>query len=671
MTPDPLLSRIGEALLERDRDRRPRWYSDPVLFATECLEWPEGQALTAYQGEILAALVEHRRVAVRSPHGAGKSALCALVILWFALSRDLALEDWKVLTTAGSWRQLVAYLWPEIALWSRRFRWDVIGRPPFDPRTELMLTTLRLSHGQAFAGASDDPQLLEGMHSDQVLVVFDEAKSIVAGTWEAMEGALAGQGTSLALAVSTPGSPSGVFFDIHSRKLGYEDWAVRHVTFEEAIAADRISATWASARRRQWGEASAVFKNRVEGLFASSDEDSVIALPWIEQANDRWQGWKDSTEDPGPVTVAGVDVARMGADQTVVALRHQDIVTELRRSHHEDTMATAGRVVGVLEANPGARAVVDVIGLGSGVVDRLRELGFKRTVAFNASSGTTRKDRSGELGFVNTRSAAWWWLREQLDPTFEPVLALPPDDLLIGDLSAPRYSVTSSGKIQVESKDEIRKRLGRSTDSGDAVVQACFDAARGAGAGWMEYFQQQTAEDKEKPPAPARRPAILPLSDFLLGRGVPISRVDLSARPPLLRARGALRRLRAMRRSPLCRRRLPSLRARGSGVMARHRGRSFRRQNPLRLWKAEAVPLSIPVLPERYLEAGELLAAYVGGDEKSFYRIAEKLRPDVVIALLEGTRVCLELLAEDHGWSLQQAAEVYRNGAEAAAEARQ
>ena len=87
--------------------------------------------------------------------------------------------------------------------------------------------------------------------------------------------------------------------------------------------------------------------------------------------------------------------------------------------------------------------------------------------------------------------------------------------------------MTSSGKIQIESKDEIRKRLGRSTDSGDAVVQACFDAARGAGAGWMEYFRQQTAEDKERPPGP---PAILPLADFLAGRGVPISKVDLCAR---------------------------------------------------------------------------------------------------------------------------------------------
>ena len=146
-----------------DRDTRPSWYGDPVAFAVECVHWPEGQSLAPYQAEIMRAVPENRRVSARGPHGLGKSALAALLILWFALSRELAGEDWKILTTAGGYRQLTVYLWPEVALWARRIRWDVIGREPFDPRSELMLTVLRLKHGQAFAGASDDPALLEGM----------------------------------------------------------------------------------------------------------------------------------------------------------------------------------------------------------------------------------------------------------------------------------------------------------------------------------------------------------------------------------------------------------------------------------------------------------------------------------------------------------------------------
>jgi len=518
MVPDDAwLSRVAEQLLEKDRDKRPSWYNDPAAFAVECVEWPEGQALTDYQAEIMRALLEHRRVAVRSPHGAGKSALCALVVLWFALSRDLAGRDWKVLTTASAWRQLERYLWPELTMWSKRLRWEIIGRAPFDPRTELFHTMLRLESGVAFAGASDDPALLEGMHADSVLLVLDEAKAIAAPTWEAVEGALSGQGDAFALAVSTPGSPSGVFFDLHSRKLGYEDWTCFHVTLEDAIASRRIAPSWAAARARQWGQNSAVFKNRVLGEFASSDEDSTIPLEWIEASVDRWEQWKASGEDAGPVTVVGVDVARMGVDSTVLALRAGDIITELRRYSHAATTETTGRVVAVLESHPGAKAVVDVIGVGGGVVDMLREQNYKRTVAFNASAGTARKDRSGELGFVNTRASSWWALREALDPAFDPTIALPPDDELIGDLSAPRYLVTSAGKIQVESKDEIRKRLGRSTDAGDAVVQACFDTQRGIGSQFLDWMLAKKAAQDAAPPTPDQPSQMVQLQAAVLG----------------------------------------------------------------------------------------------------------------------------------------------------------
>jgi len=503
MVPDDAwLSRVAQQLLEKDRDKRPSWYNDPAEFVRTCIMWEDGESPASYQLEILSALPEHRRVSCRGPHALGKTALASWALLWFGLSRELAQEDWRVMSTAGSWRQLTSFMWPEVAQWARRLRWDAIGREPFS-RDELMLTSLRLAHGQAFAGASDNAELLEGLHSSQVLVLFDESKSIPAPVWESLEGALAGRGTALALATSTPGSPAGTFYDIHSRKVGYEDWACFHVRLEDAISAGRIAPSWAAARARQWGVTSAVYKNRVEGEFASSDEDSTIPLEWIEAAVDRWEQWKASGEDAGPVAVVGVDVARMGADSTVLALRAGDIITELRRYSHAATTETTGRVVAVLESHPGAKAVVDVIGVGAGVTDMLREQGYKRTVAFNASAGTARKDRSGELGFINARASAWWALREALDPAFDPTIALPPDDELIGDLSAPRYLVTSAGKIQVESKDEIRKRLGRSTDAGDAVVQACFDAQRGIGSQFLDWMLAKKAAQDVAPPTPS------------------------------------------------------------------------------------------------------------------------------------------------------------------------
>ena len=164
----------------------------------------------------------------------------------------------------------------------------------------------------------------------------------------------------------------------------------------------------------------------------------------------------------------------VGGDRTVLALRYGDMIAELRSSAKEETMACVGRVSGLLTAHAGAYCVVDVIGIGAGVVSRLREQfpAGARIEAFNAAERSDAKDRSGELGFANKRAAAWWHLRELLDPAYGAAIALPPDDTLTGDLTAPHWHVQSGGKILIESKDDIRGRIGRSTDAGDAVVQA-------------------------------------------------------------------------------------------------------------------------------------------------------------------------------------------------------
>ena len=358
---------------------------------------------------------------------------------------------------------------PELRLWSRRVLWDVVGRRPFDAN-EMHSLKLTLSHGEAFAAASDDPALLEGMHADSVLLLMDEAKSIVPATWEAVEGALSGTGEALALAVSTPGPPSGTFHAIHTRKPGLEDWWVRHVTLDEAVAAGRISPEWAEQRARQWGVASAVYQNRVLGEFHASDEDSCIPLAWIELATERWREWDDAGRPQGDApAVLGVDVARAGGDKTVIATRVGDVVESLDRHDVPDLMAVTGFTAAKLGGD--ATAVIDCVGLGAGVLDRLREQ-KKNVVGFNASARSTARDRSGELSFLNQRSESWWRMREALDPSNDARLCLPPDDGLVGDLCAPRWKVNSTGKIQIESKDDLRRRIGRSTDAADAVIMS-------------------------------------------------------------------------------------------------------------------------------------------------------------------------------------------------------
>lgn len=447
------------------------WHDDPVGFAQECIDWPADAHLTGYQAKILSALAAEHRVAVRSLHGAGKTTTAALTALWFAITRDAAGEDWKCVTTAGAWRQLERYLWPEVHLWARRIRWDQVGRAPFDTRTELLGITLKLIHGQAFAAASDDPQLLEGAHADQLLLILDESKAISSGVFDAVEGAMSGTGQTFALATSTPGAPVGRFYEIHQRRPGLTDWHTFHVTLSDAIEAGRVSKAWADQRALQWGRESAVYQNRVLGEFASSDEDGVIPLAWVEAAIERYRTWAEGgSPQPTGRLIVGVDVARSGTDQTALALRRGQVVERLERHRLADTMATTGHVAAKL-SEAASLAVVDVIGIGAGVVDRLREQSLHVT-AFNASERSTRRDRIGELGFVNRRSEGWWHLRELLDPAAGATVALPDDDELIGDLCSPKWRINSSGRIQVEGKDDIRKRLGRSTDVGDAVVMA-------------------------------------------------------------------------------------------------------------------------------------------------------------------------------------------------------
>jgi hypothetical protein len=464
-----LLSLLAHELADEAAKARLRRYrDDPACFVLECLKWNDGEGPTPYQLEVLRELPEYKRVALRGPHGLGKTALAAWIVLWFALTRDaMPAGDWKAVTAASAWRQLSHYLWPEIHKWSRRLRWDVLGRNPFDGRTELLQLMLKLDHGEAFAAASDKPDLIEGAHADRLLYVFDEAKSIPSPTWDAAEGALA-SGDCYALAISTPGEPQGRFFDIQTRRPGYEDWMVRHATLQECIAAGRVSPEWAEQRRVQWGEGSAVYQDRVLGQFASSDADGVIPLTWVEAPNERWL----ETEKAGGwvgFSCVGVDVGR-GGDATVLALRNGDAIQELRRYVEANTMATTGHVVAVLRAGGGS-AVVDVVGIGAGVVDKLREDKWQ-VEAFNAGEATEWKDVSGELQFANKRSAAWWNLREMLQPGGKRQVALLPDDLLVGDLTAPHWRMTSGGRVLIESKEDIRRRLGRSTDTGDAVVQA-------------------------------------------------------------------------------------------------------------------------------------------------------------------------------------------------------
>lgn len=422
-----------------------------------------------------------RKIAYRGPHGIGKTVLAALIVLWAGSVSN----DCKIPTTAGSWRQLTKFLWPEIHKWETRTNWKKIGMQPEILRREAKFSPT----SEAFGVACTNPATIEGAHAQRIVYVYDESKAIPPATWEASEGAFSTIGDHLQVALSTPGEASGVFYSICSRQKGYEEWTNVYVSPRDAIRAGRMSLEWAKNCRQKWGAQNPVYKNRVWGLFAEQATDSVIPLSWIEAAIQRWHMWYDDMSENGHIgddeknkntpgkKVLGVDVSRGGADRTAMAYRKGKILTHFDYYHADetrDTMVTVGRTH--IAMGDGI-ARVDVIGIGAGVVDRLREVveDENKVVAVNAGAGCENTDRSGELNFVNIRSAMWWCMRELLDPQYNEEIALPDDPELIGDLCTPKYKPTSNGKILIESKVDIKKRIGRSTDSGDACIHAFFD----------------------------------------------------------------------------------------------------------------------------------------------------------------------------------------------------
>ena len=454
-----------------------RYESDPVGFVQNHLRFDAGEHPADYQLDALRSLVEHDRVALRGPRGLGKSSTAAWAILWWSLVWD-GRTDWKIITTASVWRQLTSFLWPEVHKWAARVR-DVPGRAGFSDN-ELMLTSLRLTTGEAQAIASNNAELMEGAHASKLLYIFDESKIIPRDVWDSVEGAFASGGGKW-LALSTPGVPSGKFYEIMSGQA--QGWHRIRVTMEEAVAAGRVDAEWVKARQSDWAETDPRYQQYVLGEFAADDEAGIIPLSWVEAAVSRWREWDDSGRDgkgvPAKVTGIAWDVGggAEGGDASVIAIvydyRYVGELIKIPTATDESvsTMELTGRIAQLLKMYSPEWAIGDGIGIGAGVIHRLRELGFN-VHAFIAGASTNLKDRSGLMGYANCRAAGWYCLRDMLDPVDGVGIALPPDDELVGDLTAPQDGgVTSRGDRLVEKKDSIRRRLGRSTDCGDAVMQ--------------------------------------------------------------------------------------------------------------------------------------------------------------------------------------------------------
>lgn len=463
-----------------NRAAHERYFAHPAAFLTECVTMPPGREFAPYQLDSLEDLAEHGRLALRGPRGLGKTTTAAGAVHWFARTRDALGMDWKVLITAGVWRHLYRALWPEVHKWAPRFGGIYV---PLRPDRELLKASIQLPNGQAFGAVAKNPDMIESAHADQLLIVIEEAKSVPESIWDALEGSLTGEEGQFVLAGSTPGAPAGRFYQIHQGRV--PGWRARHVTKEEAVAAGRVSVESIARREQYWGTDSALYRQQVLGEFAADDESAVIPLSWVEAAMERWSAWRDEEGRPALDGAPGysVDVATTGADSSVIARRVGIHIPELVYTRGNSVMGVTAKVQGTVRKGHAKTApvIVDSIGVGSGVASRLEELGY-RVVRYTGSAKTNRRTEDREFGFANVRAAAYWHLRELLDPERGPGIMLPPHEQLTADLTTPKVLEPLTGlppKIRIEKKEDLVKRLGRSPDYGDAVVMAYWlDAER-------------------------------------------------------------------------------------------------------------------------------------------------------------------------------------------------
>ena len=267
---------------------------------------------------------------------------------------------------------------------------------------------------------------------------------------------------AVVILIGNPTRSSGYFYETHTRLR--DSWWTKKVS---CLDSPLVSPDFIAEMAEKYGEESNAFRVRVLGEFPLAEDDTLISLHSVEQASKR------VVEQPeGTAVVWGLDVARYGDDASVLCIRQGRHLIELQSWKKLSLMELAGRVLDLLNTaeEPPEEILVDSIGLGAGVLDRLRELDINAR-GVNVSESPAMADR-----YANLRAELW----DLTKSWFNEEVQIPNDDSLIADLTAPRYSFNSSGKMIVESKAETKKRLGRSTDFADSLVLTFASSAAGA-----------------------------------------------------------------------------------------------------------------------------------------------------------------------------------------------
>lgn len=488
--------RLGQLVNQRSR------HTQRTIVAVDLVDTVPTQCVTVDSPTHLY-LAGEAMVPTHNSHGASRAGL------WWQDTADRP-EDRFLVSTAPSWPQVKSILWRYM-----RQGWKAAELPGEILQTaEWKIDGEIVGYGRK--PADHDEHGFQGIHAPEgVLVIVDEACGVPAQLFVAAD-ALATNETSRVLAIGNPDDNTAHFARVCSGSDG--GWNVVTISafdtpnltgepVPDRMARGLVSRWWVEDKRRRWGESNPLYIAKVLGEFADA-EDGLIPLSWVTAAHQRWRAWHDERaaspvliEPAGPRTI-GVDVAWRGEDLTAIAPLQGNIINpdggvgndKIRTMARQDSITVAEAVDAYHRERPDVTSGIDVAGgWGAGVYDQLVRKG-RPVVAFNGSNRTKRRDVTGTLRFPNVRSASWWHLRELLDPAGNPTLALPPDDDLTADLTTPKWDQRAGGYVVVESKNEIKKRLGHSPDSGDAVVIACWVGGPGRGADRQQAAEAAVAE---------------------------------------------------------------------------------------------------------------------------------------------------------------------------------
>ena len=425
------------------------YQNDPVKFVQEML----GAEPFDYQKEFLREVASPtRRLSVKSGHGTGKSTTASWAMLWFLLLK----YPCKVVVTAPTSSQLFDAMFAELKRWIKELPREIQGLLNVkSDRVELVAAPAEAFISCRTARAENAGEALAGVHSDNVLLVIDEASGVPEVVFEASAGSMSSVNATTVM-LSNPTRSSGTFFESHNRMR--HSWWTRTWSCEDSpLVADEFI----DEMRERYGETSSAFLVRVMGEFPLADDDTIIPFHLVEAAQHR-----DIEESPETSQIWGLDVARMGSDKTALCKRTGSVVTDIKSWGGLDLMQTVGRVKAEYDAlevweQDNLEILIDSVGMGAGVFDRCQELGMP-VRAINVSESPSMKET-----YLNLRAELWFRMKAWLE---NRTCKIPQNDKLLSELTSLKYTFTSSGKIKAESKQELKKRGFNSPDLADCLA---------------------------------------------------------------------------------------------------------------------------------------------------------------------------------------------------------